>query len=224
MINLIKNLGPTILLKTWEHIELSLIAILIAVGISFPLALLLTQVRSVKVSERILRGISIIQTIPGLALIAFVIVILHMINKQFYVPTTGFLPGLIILVLYALLPIVSNTYHGIMQVPSSLKDAANAIGMSKKQVLFFVEIPLSFPLIISGVRIAFVCTVGLVTLTSLVGTGGLGELILQGLRSMSISYILAGTIPAALLAVVGDMLLQVFSRSFVKSGYEKNQA
>ncbi|MCH9630078.1 MAG: Choline transport system permease protein OpuBB [Chlamydiia bacterium] len=224
MIHFITNFGPTILLKTWEHIELSLVAILIAVSISVPLALLLTQMRSEKVSERVLRVISIIQTIPGLALIAFVIVVLHVINKQFYVPTTGFLPGLIILVLYALLPIVSNTYHGIKQVPSSLKSAANAIGMNRKQVLFFVEIPLSFPLIISGIRIAFVCTVGLVTLTSLVGTGGLGELILQGLRSMKISYILAGTIPAALLAIAGDMLLQAFSRSFAKSGYEKNQA
>ena len=124
------------------------------------------------------------------------------------------LPALIVLVLYALLPILSNTYTGLLQVSPNVKNVANAMGMTPRQVLFYVEIPLSLPILINGVRIAMVTTIGMVTLTSLVGSGGLGDLIVQGLRTMQMGLVLAGTLPAAILAIFFDIVLTKVGNHF----------
>jgi osmoprotectant transport system permease protein len=102
---------------------------------------------------------------------------------------------------------LSNTYAGIKQVSFNMTNVARAMGMTPFQVLFYVEIPLSLPVLINGIRIAIVSTIGMVTLTSLVGSGGLGELIVQGLRTMQLDLVLMGTIPAAILAILFDVIL-----------------
>ena len=199
--------------KTLEHMELAFVSLLIAMLIAIPLGIFLARSKG-KASPVILRVVAMIQTIPGLALIALVVVVLAALHVIFPFPTTGMLPALIVLVLYALLPILSNTYTGLLQVSPNVKNVANAMGMKPKQVLFYVEIPLSLPILINGVRIAMVTTIGMVTLTSLVGSGGLGDLIVQGLRTMQMGLVLAGTLPAAILAIFFDVVLTKVGNHF----------
>lgn len=203
-----------ILVKSWEHIQLTFVTLFIAMIISIPLGIYLARSKG-KASPIILRFTSMVQTIPGLALIALVVVILASLRKLFPVSITGMLPAVIVLVLYALLPILSNTYTGIQQVSVNVKNVARAMGMTSMQILFYVEIPLSVPVLVNGVRIALVSTIGMVTLTSLVGSGGLGELIVQGLRTMQVEKVLAGTIPAAILAILSDFILTKVGRYLV---------
>ena len=192
--------------KTLEHMELTFISLFIAMLIAIPLGVFLARSKG-KFYPLILRFTAMIQTIPGLALIALTVVVLAAAKNILPVPTTGVVPGLIVLVLYALLPILSNTYTGIQQVSPNVRNVANAMGMTQRQVLFYVEIPLSLPVLINGVRIALVTTIGMVTLTSLVGSGGLGDLIVQGLRTMQMGLVLEGTLPAAALAILFDTIL-----------------
>lgn len=194
-------------IKIWEHLELTFISLFFAMLIAIPLGIYLTRVRHQRLANIFLRVIGMIQTIPGLALIALVMVILSLMRSFFPMPTTGFLPALIILVLYALLPILINTYSGIKQVSPSLKIVARSMGMTYPQIFFYLEFPLSLSVILTGIRIALVTTIGMVTLTSLIGSGGLGDLIVQGLRTMQLNLVLAGTLPAAILAIIFDAVL-----------------
>ncbi|MBN2478874.1 MAG: ABC transporter permease [Parachlamydiales bacterium] len=202
-----------ILIKMFQHLQLCFYSLFIAILIAVPLGIFLARLKSKIFSSIILRSAAILQTIPGIALIALIVAILVFIRSFFEnTPATGFLPAIIVLSLYALLPILSNTYSGIKQVDPTMKDVAKGLGMTSRQILFSVELPLSLSLIIAGIRISLVWTVGMATLTSLVGSGGLGDLIMQGLRSMQIQLILAGTIPAAFLALIFDWLLSFFDR------------
>lgn len=195
----------TILLKTGQHLFVSMLALALALAIALPLGLFLSRCQNQRLTVWTIRIISLIQTMPGLAMIALIVVALVQLNFFISLPTTGYLPGIIALSLYAISPILTNTYTGIRQTAPSLVDVANALGMTGRQVLFSVEAPLAIPMIMAGVRIAGVWTIGMCTLTSLVGCGGLGDLILQGLRSMNATLVLAGTIPAALLAVFFEL-------------------
>lgn len=190
----------TILIKTWQHLLLSLSALLLATLISIPLALWLARSKRGWVPALVLRSASLIQTIPGLAMLALIVVFLSLLP----LPATGFLPGLFALSTYAVMPILSNTYTGIKQVSPTMSDVAKGLGMTKKQILFQVELPNSIPLIMSGIRISGVWTIGMGTLASLVGAGGLGDLIMQGLRSMQVPLVIAGTLPSICLAVFFD--------------------
>ena len=192
-----------LLFKTWEHIELTFLSLLIAMSISIPCGIFLARSKS-RIAPYVLRLLAMIQTIPGLALIALIMVAFVALRVVLPIPTTGVFPSVVVLTLYALLPILSNTYTGINQVSVNMKNVAKAMGMTSLQVLFYVEIPLSLPVLINGIRIALVSTIGMVTLTSLIGSGGLGELIVQGLRTMQLDRILMGTVPAAILAIVFD--------------------
>lgn len=200
--------------KTWQHLELTFISLFLAMLIAIPLGVYLTRIKTQRIASGILRFTAVIQTVPGLALIALIIVSLSLLRAIFPLPTTGFFPALIVLVLYALLPILINTYSGIKQVNPSLKMVARSMGMTHYQIFFYVELPLSLPVLVTGVRIALVSTIGMVTLTSLVGSGGLGDLIVQGLRTMQVDLVLAGTIPAALLAIIFDGGLSKLGRFF----------
>ena len=193
-----------IFIKTWEHLELTFYTMFISIIIAVPLGIILARSRFPKLANIVLRFIAIVQTIPGLALIALIIVFLVFLRPIIHLSTTGFLPGIIVLVTYALLPIVNNTYIGIKNVDPATREIAKGMGMTSCQSLFLVELPLSLPVIITGIRTSLVWTIGLATLTSLVGSGGLGDLIMQGLRSLQLNLILAGTIPAALLAIILD--------------------
>lgn len=191
----------TILEKTLEHVFISCSALCAALAIAIPLGFLLSQSKHQKLSLFTIRTISLIQTLPGLAMIAVIVVFLVWVRGFFPVPTTGFLPGIIALSLYALSPILTNTYTGLSQTNPTMVDVATGLGMTRRQILLMVKVPYALPMILAGVRIAGVWTIGMGTLTSLVGSGGLGDLILQGIRSMNGRLVLAGTIPATILAI-----------------------
>jgi len=193
-----------LLKKTLEHLFISLSALLIAMCIALPLALLLSRMKNRPRARIILRLISLIQTIPGLAMIALIVVTLVATRSILHLPATGYLPGILTLSLYGVSPILTSAYGGIEQTSAPLIDVATGLGMTKRQILKWVELPHSIPMIMGGLRIAGVWTIGMCTLTSLVGSGGLGDLIFQGLRSMNTKYLLAGTLPAAFVAIVFD--------------------
>jgi len=195
--------GYDILMHTYQHVYLCFFTLVIAVGIAVPLGIFLAHCRWRSIVASVMLTASIIQTIPALALIALIVVVCALIGW----PTIGTFPAMIALVLYALLPILRNTYTGMRQIDPAVVEVARGMGMQPRQVLFQVELPLSLPVIMAGIRTATVWTIGIATLCALIGAGGLGDLIMRGLRSIQIDYLLAGTIPAAILAVVADWIL-----------------
>jgi len=198
-----QKLGPDILRHLYEHVYLTFSAMLLATAIALPLGVSLTRCRWPRVVAAILGLAGIIQTVPSLALIAFIVLVF----AAAHLPTIGTAPAMLALVLYALLPILRNTYTGIRQVDPGIIEVARGMGMTPRQILLAVQLPLSLPVIMAGIRISTVWTIGVATLCSLIGAGGLGDLIMQGLRSIRMDYLLAGTIPAAALAIVFDCCL-----------------
>lgn len=209
-----EKLGPEILKRGYEHVYLVFLAMVLAVMIALPIGIYLTRCRWPKLVALILEVVGIIQTVPSLALIAFIVVIFAIIS----LPTIGTVPALVALVLYALLPILRNTYTGIQQVDRSIIEVATGMGMKPHQILFSVELPLSLPVIMTGIRIAAVWTIGVATLCGLIGAGGLGDLIIKGLRSMQLDYLLAGTLPAAAMAILFDWLLSSLEKWLTPKG------
>ena len=189
-----------------EHVQISFIALFLAVLIAIPLGIYLT--RKPKAAEPIIGVTAILQTIPSLALLGLLIPLFGI----------GTVPAIIALVVYALLPILRNTYTGITEVDPSMIEAANAMGMNSRQRLSKVELPLAMPVIMAGIRTAMVLIVGTATLAALIGAGGLGDLILLGIDRNDTALIMLGAIPAALLAILFDVLLRQFQRmSFRKT-------
>jgi osmoprotectant transport system permease protein len=181
--------------QTIEHIGLTFISLLIAVLIGLPLGILITKRK--KAAGIVLNVAGVLQTIPSIALLGFMIPLLGI----------GPLPAITALFLYALLPIIRNAYTGIKEVDASVLEAATAMGFSKWQVLIKVELPLAFPVILAGIRTATVINVGVATLAAYIAAGGLGEFIFGGISLNNTNMILAGAIPAALLAIIFDFLL-----------------
>ena len=186
---------PDILSYTMEHIELTLISILLAILIGVPLGIIISYAS--KVSKPVLAIANVIQAIPSMAMLGFMIPLMGI----------GKLPSIIAVVLYSLLPIIKNTYTGITNVNDDTLEAAKGIGLTKMQVLFRVQIPLALPVIMSGVRIASVTAVGLMTIAAYIGAGGLGFLVFSGIRMVDNNQILAGAIPACILALIVDFIL-----------------
>lgn len=199
-----------ILLETiWEHLQISLISLIIAIIIAVPLGLLLTRYH--RAAEPIIGVSAIMQTIPSLAVLAFLI-------PFFGIGTT---PAIIALTAYGLLPILRNTYTGIKEVDPALKEAATGMGMNSFKRLTKVELPIAMPVIMAGIRTSMVLIVGTTTIAALIGAGGLGELILLGIdRGADLNLILLGAIPAALLAIVLDFILQGFERISRRTGFK----
>ncbi|RED61819.1 glycine betaine ABC transporter substrate-binding protein [Cohnella lupini] len=195
---------------TIEHIQLSLIALLIAIVISIPTGLLLT--RFPKFASPVIGIASLFQTIPSLALLGFMIPILGI----------GKLPAIVALTVYALLPILRNTYTGIMNVEKPIKEAGIGMGMTSMQVMLKVELPLALSVIMAGIRTATVMLIGVATLASLVGAGGLGDLIFRGISTVNTELILAGTIPSALLALLFDFILGRMEKAVTPKGIRPN--
>lgn len=180
----------------FEHIQISFIALLIATFIAIPIGIYLT--RHTKLAEPIINITAVLQTIPSLALLGLMIPLFGI----------GRVPAIIALVIYALLPILRNTYTGIKEVDPSLKEAASGIGMNTYRQLTKVEVPLAMPVIMAGIRTAMVLIIGTATLAAFIGAGGLGDLILLGIDRNNMSILLLGAIPAALLALLFDFLLK----------------
>lgn len=193
----IKNRGQITSL-TLEHLWLVGIAIAIAVIVGVPLGILVS--RSAWLKRPVLGGTNVLQTIPSLALFGFLL-------PTPWLGARADRLAIVALVLYALLPIVRNTYTGIMAIDPAVKEAAVGMGMTDGELLTRVELPLSAPFMLAGIRIATVTAVGVATIAAAVGAGGLGELIFRGVAMVNDQLILAGAIPAALLAIVADVVL-----------------
>lgn len=212
------KLGPEIARSTHEHVHLTFFAMVVAIGIALPLGIYLARTRHPKLAGLVLSAAGVIQTVPSLALLALIVLTFALVN----LPTIGTTPALVALVLYALLPILRNTYTGIRQVDPSIIEVATGMGMKPHQVLLSVELPLCLPVIMAGIRISTVWTIGIATLCALIGAGGLGDLILKGLRSIRMDYLIAGTVPAALLALALDWALARVERWLTPEGIQSD--
>jgi osmoprotectant transport system permease protein len=190
----------TIARLTVRHIELVAVSLLVAILIAVPLGLVLE--RRAGVAEGVIRGVGVVQTLPGIALLAFMIPLFGI----------GVMPSLVALILYSLYPIVRNTYSGVRDADPSAVAAARALGMTDRQILRDVRLPLAAPVIMAGIRTAAVLDVGTATLAAFIGAGGLGEPIVAGLALADTRMILSGAIPAALLAIVVDAGLALVER------------
>jgi osmoprotectant transport system permease protein len=192
-----------ILGATLEHMTLVVIAMLIAIAIGVPLGMLI--VRRPALRSLALALASIFQTIPSLALFGFLIPIpfLGGIGKR---------TAVVALVLYALLPILRNTYVGLTGIDPAVLEAAEAMGMTPSQILLRVRLPLALSVILAGIRTATVITIGVATIAAAIGAGGLGTFIFRGVAMVSDPVILAGAVPAAALALLADGLLALLER------------
>ena len=197
--------GGEILEATLEHMWLVGLTMVLAVAIGVPLGILVT--RRPWLSKPILGSANIAETIPSLALLGFLLPVPWLGNRADRVAVAA-------LTLYALLPIIRNTATGIAGVDPAVREAARAMGMTNRQVLFRVELPLSLSTVIAGIRVATVLTIGIATIAAAVGTGGLGEFIFRGLAMVNNPLILAGAIPAAALALVADFGFSLLERRF----------
>lgn len=192
---------------TGEHLWLVGISMLIVVAIGVPLGILLSRRPGWR--GIVLGSTNVIQTIPSLALFGLLLP----------VPWLGARAdrlAILALSLYALLPVVRNTYTGITGVDAPVREAAVGMGLTPWQMLWHVELPLASPIILAGIRTATVITVGVATIAAAIGAGGLGEFIFRGLAMVDNSVILAGAIPAALMALFADLLLGLLQRSLVR--------
>lgn len=190
--------------QTLAHIALTLISLILAVLVALPAGI--TIARRPKLAKLVLGFAGVLQTIPSIALLGVMIPFLGIGPK----------PAILALFLYALLPIIRNTYTGIQSVNAAVVDAAKGLGMNNRQILLKVELPLAFPVIMAGIRTATVINVGVATLAAYIAAGGLGEFIFGGIALNNSNMILAGAIPAALLAILLDFLLSLVQKIKVK--------
>ncbi|WP_339238071.1 ABC transporter permease/substrate-binding protein [Oceanobacillus sp. FSL W7-1281] len=208
-IDVFQNRQDMLLQAIWEHLQISLISLGIAILIAVPLGIMLT--RYPRIAEPIIGTSAVLQTIPSLAVLAFLIPFLGI----------GIQPAIVALVLYGLLPILRNTYTGIDGVDPALREAARGMGMNTKKQLMRVDLPIAMPVIMAGIRTSMVLIVGTTTIAALIGAGGLGDIILLGLdRGGDIPLVLLGAIPAALLAVMLDFILRLFEKLSKKYGIQ----
>ncbi len=195
---------------TGEHVRITGIAVLLAVLVGVPLGIYITKNR--KVSNTVLNIANIFQTLPSLALFGLIIPIMGI----------GFKPAIFVLFLYALLPIIKNTYIGINSIEPSIIEAGRGMGMTKSQILTMVEVPLALPIIMGGIRISTVINIGTATIAALIGAGGLGDFIFKGISMSNNNMILAGAIPTALLAISVDYILGLVENKITPLGVKSN--
>ena len=196
---LLRNRGE-VLERTAEHIGLVASAMGIALIIGLPLGVALVRRRTMQ--RWVIGGANIVQTIPSLALFGFLIPVP-------WIGGVGASTAIVALALYALLPILRNTCTGIEEVDAAVIESARGMGMTPGQVLWQVELPLAAPILLAGIRVATVLCIGVTTIAAAIGAGGLGVFIFRGVSMVNNQVILAGAIPAALLAVLADTALGV---------------
>jgi osmoprotectant transport system permease protein len=196
---------PELLTLLRQHVWLVFVSTLIAVAIGIPTGILLTRIRSLRTP--VLGIANVMQTIPSLALFGFLIPLP-------FIGGIGARTAIVALVLYSLLPVIRNTVTGILGVDPNVREAAVAMGMTGRQILWQVELPLAMSVIITGVRVALVIAIGVTTIAAAVGAGGLGVYIFRGLRQYDNNLLLAGALPAALLALTADFGLGLVERHF----------
>jgi osmoprotectant transport system permease protein len=192
MISFLADQYPKLIEQTFTHIGLTLLSLLLALLVGVPAGIGIA--RRPGLAGAVLGVAGVLQTVPSIALLGFLIPLLGI----------GVVPALVALFLYGLLPIVRNTFVGITEVSPAIREAARGVGMTDRQILWHVELPLSLPVLFAGIRTAAVINVGVTTLAAYVAAGGLGEFIFGGIALSNTNMMLAGAIPAALLAVGFD--------------------
>ena len=194
-----------ILTLTLEHLWMVAFSTLLAIIVGIPLGILITRKRSLH--KPVIAAANIIQTVPSLALFGFLL-------PAPWIGERAERLAILALMLYALLPLIRNTYVGITSVDRSTVEAARGMGLTDWQLLYKVELPLAASVILAGIRVALVISIGLATIAAAIGAGGLGELIFRGLAMVNNSVILAGAIPAAAMALLADTVLGWLERRF----------
>ena len=184
-----------VLIYSFEHLKLTGISMMLAIGVGIPTGILITRIKSLAMP--IINTVNVIQTIPSLALLGFLIPIMGIGTK----------PAIVALFAYSILAIIKTTMSGINQVNKAVIEAGKGMGMTNLQVLLKVEIPLAIPVIFSGIRIATVSCIGIATLCAAIGAGGLGQFIFRGISMLNNNMILAGALPAAIMAICFDLLM-----------------
>lgn len=193
-----------------EHIQLTLLAVLIAVVIGVPLGIFITNYK--KLAKIVIGFANLVQAIPSLAILGFLIPVVGI----------GSVPAIIMVVLYSMLPIIKNTYTGISNINPDMIESAKGVGMTNIQILKIVKIPLAMPMIMAGIRISGVTAVGLMTIAAFVGAGGLGYLVFSGIQTVDNNLILFGAIPAAILALIIDYITSKIEYAVMPNGIRKS--
>ena len=193
-----------------EHIQLTVIAVLIAVVIGVPLGIFITKNK--KLASGVIGFANLTQAIPSLAILGFLIPVIGI----------GSAPAITMVVLYSMLPIIKNTYTGITNINPDTLEAAKGLGMTSGQTLKLIKIPLAMPVMMAGIRMAAVTAVGLMTIAAFVGAGGLGYLVFSGIQTVDNNLILFGAIPAAILALVIDWITGKIEAATMPNGIRKS--
>ncbi len=196
-----------VLARSIEHIGLVGASMAIALAIGLPLGVAI--VRRAALRRWVLGAANVVQTIPSLALFGFLIPVP-------LIGGVGASTAIVALALYALLPILQNTCTGIMEVDPAVIESATGMGMTPRQVLWQVQLPLAAPVLLAGIRVATVLCIGIATIAAAIGAGGLGVFIFRGVAMVNNQVILAGAIPAAFLAIGADVALGLFERSIAR--------
>jgi len=186
-----------------EHLWLVFVSVLIAIAIAAPVAVFLT--RRAQVRRWTMGVVNVVQTVPSLALFGFLLP-LPLIGG------VGKRTAIVALILYALLPVLRNMLVGILGIDQGVRESAVAMGMTRRQILWGVELPLAFPTILAGVRTATVATIGTATIAAAIGGGGLGTFVFRGIAMADTKTILAGAVPAAIMAIAADEVLEWVER------------
>src|SRR2546425_6466384 len=205
MLEFLKSNWPDFLSHIAQHLWLVFISTAIAIIIALPLGILITRRKNLR--GPVLGIANVMQTIPSLALFGFLIPLP-------FIGGIGARTAIVALVLYSLLPIIRNTVTGILGVDANVREAAVAMGMTGRQILWQVELPLAMSVIVTGVRVATVIAVGVTTIAAAVGAGGLGVYIFRGLRQYDNNLLLAGAVPAALMALAADFSFGLLEKHF----------
>src|SRR5690625_177167 len=201
--------GSELLFKIWEHIYISLIAASLGIIVAVPLGVLLTRIP--KFANAVMGVLSIVQTFPSFAILAFLIPLFGI----------GKVPAIIALFIYSVLPILRNTYIGVSGLNRDLLEAASAMGMTQWEKVIYVELPLAVPVIMTGIRVSTVYLIGWATLAAYIGGGGLGDYIFSGLNLYRADFIIAGAIPVTILALFTDLFLGRIEGRVTPTGMKK---
>lgn len=214
LLDFLKEYDTSLLLALLQHLRLVAIAGIIAVAIALPITLYIY--RHQRSAGFVLGLANVIQTIPSIALFGLMIPILSLVNRG-----VGAVPAVIALVLYAQLPIIRNTWTALHAVPAEVIDAARGMGMTDRQIMRSLLLPLAAPGIISGIRLATVANIGVAAVAAFIGAGGLGLFIQRGINTTWTTMIVAGVIGVALLTLMAELLLEAIERWVVPKGVER---
>jgi osmoprotectant transport system permease protein len=212
LFNFINNNWSELLAFTMQHLFLASISTIIACAIGIPTGILLT--RKPHLSKPILGFANVVQTIPSLALLGFLIPLP-------FIGGIGPRSAIVALSLYCLLPVISSTHAGIKGIDGAVIEAGRGMGMNDRQLLMQVEIPLAAGVILAGIRVAMVLSIGIATVAAMIGAGGLGMYIFRGISMLDHTLILAGAVPSALLALSADMILGIIQRKIQVSSHQR---